>query len=269
MIRSAEVFKRIQADGLIEPTVAEEILNPAVLEASLGGAFQYAQAVEAEISESAGIVRTLLPNMSEELSDFFEVWETQEARHGEAQLQVLQRLRVSPAPQVKKASALLNIAGKLAGFSSGFHDAVETGVLVYAALGERETQIAYKKMTEKLAELGETPLADRLMAPMAKQEALHLGYYRAAIGERREKLAPWQLRLVSKYIEISYLPVGVQRNNRERMRGFGQMTLIISDDPYEPAIQAQNLAASLLDEAASTKPFITKRYRQCLEELGV
>lgn len=266
MIQSSEVYKRIVDEELIDLFAYEYIRNPEVIKLELESSFTYAQAVESEISESAGIVRTLIPNMSEELSNFFVTWETQEARHGQVQANILEYIRSEALPHVSKESFLIKSAGVIAKYSPGFHDIAETTVLIYAALGEKETQIAYRKLNERLNALGEKELSLRLMIPMAKQESLHLSYYRSAIYEKKDYLKPWQLSFISKYIEKFYQPVGVQRKNAERMKGFGKMALELSEYPLELASQTQELAEIFFGINVPKRPFIINRYQECVEK---
>ncbi len=263
-----QIYKRIHDDAVLDICVADEVLNPGLVAAELGLAFQYSCAVESEVPESADVIRTVLPNMSDDLSTFFDVWEEQEVAHGAAQRRLLKIIGLDPRACVNKTSVVHKAAGKIASISPGFHDITEYTVLVYAALGERETQMAYGRISHKLTELGEVGLAQKLVVPTNHQEGLHLAYYRAAILERHQRLSSWQLRAASTFIELTYMPVGVQRNNRDRKRQFGEMMLtIVEADPVEPAIQTQKLAATLLVGAEPRTPFLERRYKQCLDEL--
>lgn len=265
---SSEILKRIDEQPEINPAVGKLVNDNDAVVASLGPALQYAQAVEAEVEASALVAGILLPNPNEELGYFLAVWKYQEKTHGEAELKVLRTVDLKPKPTVDhKTSMALRTAGLLARVSSGFHDIAEVGVLAYMALGEDEVLSAYPKMKQELLRIGEDDLAEELFAPMIAQEALHKSYQVAAVAERVDQLRPWQVQIAGKYIEHFYLPVGVQRSNTERMRGFGQMAVTLSpDNPLEPAHRAENLAARLLDMAPSSSGFLVRRYQECIDE---
>lgn len=97
--------------------------------------------------------------------------------------------------------AYVRLAGRLAAVSAAFHEIAEGVVLAYAAIGEKETQIAYGRMRNRAEEIGEVEIAEELFRPMIRQESLHLSYYRQAFIERATQWSQWQKQVVGKIIE--------------------------------------------------------------------
>lgn len=129
--------------------------------------------------------------------------------------------------------AYVRLAGRLAAVSAAFHEIAEGVVLAYAAIGEKETQIAYGRMRNRAEEIGEVEIAEELFRPMIRQESLHLIYYRQAFIERATQWSQWQKQVVGKIIEQVYRSVGVQRSNHERASAFGSVALTLIEEPND------------------------------------
>jgi hypothetical protein len=179
-------------------------------------------------------------------------------------MELLEIPREAPRQRVTQP---IQLAGTLAGVSSGLHDAIEVAYLVYAGLGEKETTKLYPSWSRQAREIGEIPLANTL-SRMGGQEAGHLGFYIEATREKRAHLKPWQNELAKRFIIHTYMPVGTHlgRGDQEHRRHFGHVALSIQGDDIEPITDdVENLARSLLDIRGELKPFVRKRYEECIE----
>lgn len=67
----------------------------------------YAHAVESEVHESRGIVSVLLPNIDDELAEFFDIWARQEKGHGVAEHSALEAIGLDPNSTVQKGGIWL------------------------------------------------------------------------------------------------------------------------------------------------------------------
>lgn len=263
---SAELLERILLDGLTDPLAGNLIRNPEVVRDALGLNFQYSQPVEAEVSESYELVEALWGNMSEQDAEFFSLWLWQEYGHAESQLSVLERMALEPMPTVHKKTSLIKVAGTITKATPGLSEAMDVGIFAYMALGELETKFAYQKEAGILAKLGEHGLA-RVMGKMAHQEGLHLEYQSSQARQRFEQLRGWQQRLVRIFIESQYRPVGVQRDNSERMQGFGNMIVTVSDDEGSAVAHTIQALATEIVNISPASSFVAKRYKECIDSL--
>lgn len=261
-------FQQVAADSPINPELGLRITNPEAVLANLGDSFLYAQPVESEASFSRAVAHTVLPNMDSLLADFFEVWEPQELTHGQLEINALETLGLAPGETLDKVSLPLLVAGKISTFSPAFHDIAEVVVTIYAALGEKEVTIAYPRMAHIAQSIGEHALATDGLLAMSKQEARHLSFYVAFSRERWELLKSWQQRAVRSIIEYGYYPVGVQKDNKKRMSGFGKMLVQLEPEkPLDIAKKVENLAASLIHDSCADGAFLQNRYQECIDEI--
>lgn len=236
----------------------------------MGGLFAFAQAVEIEVPNTANVVRTILPNMSDELASFVDEWEHQEVVHGELLGEVLDKLGITHLPTRDKIPASMRFTGKLAKVSPAMHDVVEHIYLVEAAMSERETEGVYQNGSKKLLELGEDALGLTVVGKIGRQEAAHLGFYRLAAQNQKTHLKPWQVRFAREFIERTYMPVGVRVGplHKDRQRRFGEVAQeLTGGDVVSFTDPVEGLARDLLNaNGGELKPFVRRRYEECIEE---
>ncbi|MES2971488.1 MAG: hypothetical protein V4702_04150 [Patescibacteria group bacterium] len=263
---SIELLEQIREDGLTNSYAGELIEIVEVADQIVGEATEYSQPIEAEVAESLGLVEALLPNMSEQDAEFFNLWLWQEQGHANTQLSILNRFGRLPQPTIHKVTPLVKAVSIVTGTSAGLHEAMEVGVLTYMALGELETKIYYTEQARKLMKQGERDLA-RVFGHQAYQEGLHLQYQRTEAQERYAKLRDWQKHIVRTFIERQYRPVGVKRNNHQRMQGFGNLIITVSSDGGTKLASTVQALATELVKVSPTSNFVARRYKACIDEL--
>ena len=81
---------------------------------------------------------------------------------------------------------------------------------------ERSAVLAYNLLHEGVTELGETAVADTIVAQIRRQEPAHYAFYKMSARGLAEQLSGWQKWLVRHMRRISFGPVGA--NNADRRR---------------------------------------------------
>lgn len=123
------------------------------------------------------------------------------------------------------------------------HETVELIYHTVGAMNERLAFTAYERMSDVLVELGEHGLVDTLMKPLRRDESAHLGYYRTAARDLRDRLDRWQVAVARTVITRTYAPVGAGDRCHKPAFGATIRALGDSDDLVE---RVQLLAESLL-----------------------
>lgn len=263
-------IERLEAEGPIDPNSLDfSVYNPNLVRDRLAQHLAYSQAVEIEVPNTANVVRTILPNMSDEEARFVNIWDEQETQHGVLLGVPVEVCGIDPLPTREVVPPAMKLAGLIARVSSGMHSIVEIIYLAEGAMGERETLGFYKNLGKELNELGELPLS-KVVGKIASQEAAHLGFYKQAAREMLANLRPWQVRFAKQFIERTYMPVGVRVGalHEERRRQFGHTALdsLQRVSLEELTLPIEKLARDLLGNAKDDlKPFVRKRYEECIE----
>ena len=86
---------------------------------------------------------------------------------------------------------------------------------------ERSAVLAYNLLHDGVAEMGETAVAETIVAPISRQEPGHYAFYKMSARGLAEQLAPWQRWLVRRLRALSFAPVGA--NNAEQKADFGDL----------------------------------------------
>jgi hypothetical protein len=121
-------------------------------------------------------------------------------------------------------------------------------------------------MSEILTQLGEHGLVDTLLRPMRRDESAHLGYYRTAARDLRDRLDRWQLAVARNVISHTYAPVGAG-DARDRP-AFGATLRSLGDS--RPIVdRVQLLAESLLSvDEHRLRPFVQRSFDRCSSSLA-
>jgi len=128
-------------------------------------------------------------------------------------------------------------------------------------MNERLAFSAYERMSEILTELGELGLVETLMKPLRRDESAHLGYYRTAARDLRDRLDRWQLAVARNVISRTYAPVGA--GDAKDKPAFGA-TLHALGDSREIVDRVQLLAESLLSvDERRLLPFVQRSFERC------
>lgn len=243
------------------------IRRPDVVRERLGDPIRYSQRVEAEV---AGLgIDSLLPHERDShIGRFLEIWVPDEQRHGTSQEELLRALEL-PVYEARPADHVPlhnRIAGTLGKISSHAHSIVSMTYHSIGAMNERLALGAYRQMAAVAEELGERELADNLFGPTARDEAVHLGYYRTYATQLRNRIAPWQLAVVRALVVRTYFPVGAGEK-RDRPP-FGRVLIALEEDPENPTIAdaVHDIATGLLAKRdRELPPFVHRALQSCVE----
>lgn len=242
-----------------------ELRDPDAVRRRLAAPLAYSQRVEAMVTGLS--IETLLPRASGEdgyINRFLSVWEPDEQGHALALDRLLRELDLEPCPLPTEAPVPVHnrVAGILGSASRRVHETVE---LIYHAIGamnERLAFSAYERMSEILVELGEHGLVDSLMKPLRRDESAHLGYYRTAARDLRDRLDAWQLFVARSVISHTYSPVGAGAAADKPAFGATIRSLGDCDDLMD---RVQLLAESLLSvDERRLRPFVRRSFDACL-----
>ncbi|KRF01010.1 GTP-binding protein LepA [Nocardioides sp. Soil777] len=205
--------------------------DPAAFSARFGHVLDYMARVELEVDRNVLELVTMLPDPPEVDRRFYaDVWQPQEIRHGLILDELQTRVGRPPAtPDLDTVSAKLRVLGVL-----GHLDRVQdvTRMLYYLTgmATERSAVLAYNLLHDGVVEMGETAVAETVVAPIRRQEPGHYAFYKMSAIGLAEQLAPWQRWLVRRLRQLSFAPVGA--NDAAQRADFGDVmeTLGISDD---------------------------------------
>ena len=212
-------------------------------------------------------IETLLPRAAGDdgyINRFLTIWEPDEQGHALALERLLIELDLEPFPLPEDEPVPLHnrLAGLLGSASARVHETVELIYHTIGAMNERLAFSAYERMSEVLGELGEHGLVDTLMKPLRRDESAHLGYYRTAARDLRDRLDRWQL-FVARERDHPHL--------RARRGGRAHGTGPPSAPPCGPSATAatlvdrvQLLAESLLSvDERPLAPFVQASFDRC------
>src|SRR5687768_7974153 len=119
-------INRIIGEGVIpQGGVDFTINNPDLVRDCFGSNVVFAQTVEIEVPTTADSIRTLLPNMSGELSGFLAAWQLQETEHGVLLGRHMDDLSLTGLPTMDKVPPSMRLAGFMGRLSAGMHDLSE------------------------------------------------------------------------------------------------------------------------------------------------
>ena len=164
--------------------------------------FFYFALVEGLVAQNAVEVETILPGLEEDDRRFLAVWERHEVAHGIIFDALCVELDLSPAgpPLVLGARRSFCTLSALSR-QRWWHDVFRLVYLLRGAMHERLTLDAYSRIGARLERWGEHALVATVTDPIRRQEAGHLGYYRAAAAAQRDRLtrrsSGWPGRSVS------------------------------------------------------------------------
>ncbi len=220
--RLIEHVDRIEAE---QPPIALEtvdftVLRPDAVRERFGPTLDYLARVELEVDRNVLELNTMLADPPEiDVRFYREVWHAQEIQHGV----ILDRLqtiigRPPASPDTETVSAKMRILGAISHFSP-VQDITRMLYYLTGMSTERSAVLAYNKLHAGMRDLGETALADTVVAPIRRQEPPHYAFYKLSATGLAAKLSPWQKWLVRRLRMLSWGPVGA--NNPEQKADFG------------------------------------------------
>jgi hypothetical protein len=105
---------------------------------------------------------------------------------------------------------------------------------------ERSALLAYHRLHDGLAEMGEKAVTDTIVTPIRRQEPGHYAFYQMSAQALWARLTSWQRWLVRRLRTMSFTPVGA--NSPEQLADVGDM--MIELDVATPA-EAQAFAGQV------------------------
>lgn len=262
----AEKLHRLEAKPVLDlDRVDYDVRDRDAVRTRLAAPLAYSQRVEAMVTGLS--IETLLPRTAGDdgyVNRFLAVWQPDEQGHALALERLLLQLDIEPVPLPADEPVPLHnrLAGVLGTMSVRMHETVELIYHTVGAMNERLAFSAYERMSVVLTELGEHGLVDTLMKPLRRDESAHLGYYRTAARDLRDRLDRWQLAVARAVICHTYAPVGAGADVDKPAFGATIRALGDDDDLVE---RVQLLAESLLSvEERRLRPFVRRSFDRCL-----
>ena len=262
----AEKLHRLEAKPSLDLAAVDyDVRDRDAVRARLAAPLTYSQRVEAMVTGLS--IETLLPRTAGDdgyVNRFLAVWQPDEQGHALALERLLVQLDLEPVPLPADEPVPLHnrLAGVLGTMSERMHETVELIYHTVGAMNERLAFSAYERMSDVLTELGEHGLVDTLMRPLRRDESAHLGYYRTAARDLRDRLDRWQLAAARTVITRTYSPVGAGAEADKP--AFGATIRALGDD-RDLVDRVQLLAESLLSvEERRLRPFVRRSFDRCL-----
>lgn len=250
-------------------TVDFTVRRPDLLRERFGHVLDYMARVELEVDRNVLELTTMLPDPPEVDRVFYaDVWQPQEVRHGQILDELQVRLgRPAAQPVLDHVGMKLKVLGALSHLGP-IQDVVRMLYYLTGMSTERSAVLAYNLLYDGVRELGETAVAETVIAQIRRQEPGHYAFYRISARGLADQLAPWQRWLVRHLRRISFGPVGA--NNPEQLADFGEVmaTLRISDDLEQFATQISRVERELLwarDRGMRVPDYVVAAFRRAVE----
>jgi hypothetical protein len=170
-------------------------------------------------------------------------------------------------PDLTHVSAKIRILGAV-GHVSPVQDVVRMLYYLTGMATERSAVLAYNLLYDGVTELGETAVAETVVAQIRRQEPGHYAFYKMSARGLSEQLAAWQRLLVRHLRRLSFAPVGA--NDPEQMADFGDMmaSLGIDRDLDAFAVQISRVERDLLwarDRGMTVPDYVVAAFRDAVE----
>ena len=270
-LRLEEHVERLGAEHPpIDPAGVDfDVRAPRLLAERYGHVLDYMARVELEVDRNVFELTTMLPDPPEVDRRFYaEVWQPQEVRHGEILDELQVRLGREPAvADLTHVSAKIRVLGALA------HIAPVQGVvrMLYYLTGmatERSAVLAYNLLHDGVAGLGETAIAQTVVAPIRRHEPGHYAFYQLSARGLAEQLSAWQTWLVRRMRRVSFAPVGA--NDEQQKAEFGRVmaSLGIDRDVHAFATQISRVERELLwarDQGMRVPDYVARAFHESVE----
>ena len=133
---------------------------------------------------------------------------------------------------------------------------------------ERSAVLAYNLLHDGVAEIGETAIAQTVIAPIRRQEPGHYAFYQLSARGLAEQLSAWQTWLVRRMRRISFAPVGA--NDEQQKADFGEVmaSLGIDRDVHSFATQISRVERELLwarDQGLRVPDYVARAFHEAVE----
>jgi len=228
-------------------SVDYSVRRPDVFNERFGHVLDYMARVELEVDRNVIELTTLLPNPPEIDRRFYaDVWQPQEIQHGLILDELQVRLgRPGAEPDLTSLGVKMRILGALAHLDA-FQDVCRMLYYLTGMATERSAVLAYNLLHDGVVEMGESAVAQTIVAPIRRQEPGHYAFYQLSARGLWSQLAGWQRWMVRRMRSFSFAPVGA--NNATQKADFGDMlaTLRIDQDVDSFAAQISRVERELL-----------------------
>jgi hypothetical protein len=185
---------------------------------------EYMARVEMEVERNVLELAVLLPGVSETDRLFYaDVWGPQEEHHGILLDTLGQQLGMpAAAPNLKSLSPRIRVLGALAHLPF-VHEVIRLMYYLTGAATEKSAMMAYQRMSDGLAAMGETGVKTTVIDAIKVQEPGHFAFYRLSAEEMVQQgvLAPWQLHLARFIRSRSFGLVGAK--SPDERAGYGSV----------------------------------------------
>ena len=275
-VTSQRILEHVQRLGEEHPpieldSVDRGIRDPRAVAERYGHVIDYLARVELEVDRNVLELLVLLPDVSEVDRMFYaDVWQPQEIQHGLILDRLQQDLGRAAAEPVLDVSYKMRIMGALAHFSA-IQDIARLLYYLTGASTERQAVLAYNTIHSGMTELGETAIAETIIAPIRRQEPGHFAFYRMSATElvRSGALLPWQLYLARVLREKTYNLVGTNGQDRYRAQMGGVVTALGFDTDLDKyAREVGRIEAQLLwahEQGMDFPPYVMRALRESID----
>ena len=250
-------------------TVDFTVRQPTMLNARYGHVLDYMARVELEVDRNVLELTAMLPDPPDIDRVFYaDVWQPQEIRHGQILDELQTRIgRPSTTPDLTHVSAKIRILGALAHVSP-IQDVVRMLYYLTGMSTERSAVLAYNLLYDGVTELGETAVAETIVAQIRRQEPGHYAFYKMSARGLSAQLSGWQRFLVRHLRRLSFAPVGA--NNEVQKADFGEVmaSLGIDRDIESFAVQISRVERDLLwarDRGMTVPDYVVAAFREAVE----
>ena len=250
-------------------TVDYTVRDPRLLDARFGHVLDYMARVELEVDRNVLELTTMLPDPPEIDRVFYaDVWQPQEIRHGQILDELQTRLgRDNAEADLTHVSPKIRILGAVAHVDP-IQDVVRMLYYLTGMSTERSAVLAYNLLYDGVAELGETAVAETVVAQIRRQEPGHYAFYKMSARGLAEQLSRWQRFLVRHLRRLSFAPVGA--NNPDQKADFGEVmaSLGIDRDLETFAVQISRVERELLwarDRGMRVPDYVVAAFREAVE----
>ncbi|MCC4266919.1 GTP-binding protein LepA [Microbacterium schleiferi] len=275
-VTSQRILEHVQRLGEEHPpieldSVDRGIRDPRAVADRYGHVIDYLARVELEVDRNVLELLVLLPDVSEVDRMFYaDVWQPQEIQHGLILDRLQQDLGRPAAEPVLEVSHKMRIMGVLAHFS-GIQDIARLLYYLTGASTERQAVLAYNTIHSGMTGLGETAIAETIIAPIRRQEPGHFAFYRMSATElvHSGALRPWQLYLARVLREKTYNLVGTNGQDRYRAQMGGVVTSLGFDTDLDKyAREVGRIEAQLLwanEQGMEFPPYVLRALRESID----
>ena len=245
--------------------------NPRAVRDRFAEPLEYMARVEMEVERNVLELAVLLPGVSETDRLFYAgVWGPQEEHHGLLLDTLGQELGLAPAaPNRDEIPARVRVLGALAHLPV-VHEVIRLLYYLTGAATEKSAMMAYQRISDGLAEMGETNVKTTVIDAIKVQEPGHFAFYRMSAEEmiQQRVLAPWQLHLARLLRSRTFGLVGAKTPDERAGYGSVIVRLGLEDEIERHVRDITRVETQLLhaqDEGMKVPAYALAAFRDAAE----